>query len=182
MKTIPFADVERAVQVLAETAIANESYFSELDGQCGDGDFGTSLAIGFKVVQQEWTGLDRSSIGAFLGKVGVIITSNIGGCSGPLWGTAFLRASALTRDKTEMSVADLALIFHRAIEGMMARGGAQLGDKTIPDALDPVATLLDRHASGADPSPTLDLLHAATATAEAVAEKTRPWTAKRGRQ
>jgi dihydroxyacetone kinase phosphoprotein-dependent L subunit len=182
MKTISFPEVERAVQVIAETAIANESYFSELDGECGDGDFGTSLAIGFRVVQKEWAAIDRTSIGAFLGKIGLIITSNVGGCSGPLWGTAFLRASALTRDKMEISVADLATMLHRAIEGMMARGGAQLGDKTILDALDPVAERLDQWAASADPSPNLELLRAVTETAESIAEKTRPWTAKRGRQ
>src|SRR6202012_193626 len=136
MKTIPFSDVERTVQVIAETAIANESYFSELDGECGDGDFGTSLATGFRVVQKEWPDIDRTSIGTFLGRVGLIITSNVGGCSGPLWGTAFLRASGLTREKQEITLADLGQMLRRAIEGMMARGGANFGDKTILDALD----------------------------------------------
>jgi len=182
MKTIPFSDIERAVQVIAETAIANESYFSELDGKCGDGDFGTSLATGFRVVQQEWPNIDRTSIGTFLGKIGVIITSNVGGCSGPLWGTAFLRASGLTREKQEITLGDLAQMLHKAIEGMMARGGAGLGDKTILDALDPVAKLVEERAAGADPTPDGKLLLQCRETAEAVAEKTRPWTAKRGRQ
>lgn len=182
MRTIPFSDVERALRVIAETAIANEAYFSELDGQCGDGDFGTSLATGFRVVLKEWSTLDRSSVGAFLSKVGVIITSNVGGCSGPIWGTAFLRAAAVSRDKTELSVPDLALMLHRAIEGMMARGGAQLGDKTIIDALQPIAALLDQWSSRPDPSPGAGLLDEATRTAQAMAEKSRPWTARRGRQ
>ncbi len=182
MKNIPLSDVERAVQVIADTAIANESYFSDLDGQCGDGDFGTSLATGFRVVQKEWPTFDRASIGSFLGKVGVIITSNVGGCSGPLWGTAFIRASGLTREKQELSVADVAQILRRAIEGMMARGGAQLGDKTILDALDPVAAVLEEWAARPDPSPSPELLHKLTETAVAVAERTRPWTAKRERQ
>jgi dihydroxyacetone kinase-like protein len=182
MKNISLPDVERAVQVIVETAISNEAYFSELDGQCGDGDFGTSLATGFRAVQSEWPSIDRSSIGTFLGKVGVIITSHVGGCSGPLWGTAFIRASAVTRDKQELTVADLALILRRAIEGMMARGGAQLGDKTILDALDPVATRLERWATQPDPSPNIELLHSVAETAESVSEKTRPWTARRGRQ
>jgi dihydroxyacetone kinase-like protein len=180
MKTIPFSDVERAVQVIAETAIANEAHFSELDGQCGDGDFGTSLAIGFRVVQQEWASIDRTSIGAFLGKVGVIITSNVGGCSGPLWGTAFIRASSITRDKQELTVPDLALIMRRAIEGIMARGGAQLGDKTLLDALEPIAVLVEEAAASPDSS--ANLLARSAAAAQAVAEESRTWTAKRGRQ
>ncbi len=170
------------MQVIGETAIANESYFSELDGLCGDGDFGTSLATGFRVVEKEWPGLDRSSIGAFLSKVGVIITSNVGGCSGPLWGTAFLRAASVSRDKKELTVAEVATMLRRAIEGMMARGGAALGDKTILDALDPVATLLEDWSKRPDPSPSLELLQQATKTAQEVAEKSRAWTARRGRQ
>ncbi len=182
MKTIPFSDVEHAVRVIADPAIVNESYFSELDGQCGDGDFGTSLATGFRVVLKEWPTLDRSSIGAFLSKVGVIITSNVGGCSGPIWGTGFIRAAAVSRDKQELSVADLATMLQRAIDGMMARGGAMPGDKTILDALQPVAALLNDWSKRPDPSPTAELLHQATDLACATAEKSRSWTARRGRQ
>lgn len=182
MKTIPFSDVECALQVVAETAIANEAYFSELDGQCGDGDFGASLATGFRVVLKEWPALDRSSVGAFLSKVGVIITSNVGGCSGPIWGTGFIRAAGVSRDKQELSVPDLAAMLRCAIEGIMARGGAKLGDKTILDALEPVARLLEEWSTRPDPSPGNELLQKAAETAGAVAEKSRPWTARRGRQ
>ncbi|MEI9999810.1 MAG: DAK2 domain-containing protein [Verrucomicrobiota bacterium] len=147
MTTIPLSDVERAVRVLAETAIANESHFSELDGLCGDGDFGTSLATGFRVVLKDWDTLDRSSVGGFLSRVGIIITSNVGGCSGPIWGTAFIRAGSVSRDKKELTVPDLAVMLRKAIEGMMARGGAQIGDKTILDALEPVAQLLEEEAA-----------------------------------
>jgi dihydroxyacetone kinase phosphoprotein-dependent L subunit len=182
MKAILLVDVERAVRVIAETTIENESYFSELDGKCGDGDFGTSLAIGFRIVLKEWDSLDRTSIGAFLSKVGVIITSHVGGCSGPLWGTALIRAGALSRDKKEITVEQLAAMLRNSIEGIKARGGASLGDKTILDALDPVASVLEKWAQREDPSPSAELLREAAETAEAVAEKSRPWTAKRGRQ
>ena len=86
MKSISLSDVEHAVRTIADTVIANENYFSELDGTCGDGDFGTSLATGFRTVLGKWDSLDRSSIGPFLSTIGVVITSNVGGCSGPLWG------------------------------------------------------------------------------------------------
>lgn len=182
MKTILFIDVENAVRVIAETIIKNESYFSELDGKCGDGDFGTSLATGFRVVLKEWPNLDRASIGAFLSKIGIIITSNVGGCSGPLWGTALIRAGALSRDKQELTVAQVAAMLRNAIEGIKARGGAALGDKTILDALDPVAAILEEWSQREDPTPNEELLLKATEAAEAVAEKSRPWTARRGRQ
>lgn len=178
MNPIPLSDVERAIQVIAETAIANENYFSELDGQCGDGDFGMSLATGFRVIQREWPNLDRSSVGAFLSRVGILITSNVGGCSGPIWGTGFIRASAASRDKQELTVADLATMLRRASEGMMARGGAKLGDKTILDALEPIVALLEREAA----APGAELLQRATEAARAVAEESRPWVARRGRQ
>lgn len=181
MNTIPLSDVERSLHTVADAIIANENYFSELDGLCGDGDFGTSLATGFRKVLAEWPNLDRSSIGTFLSKIGVIITSNVGGCSGPIWGTGFLRAAAVGKDKKELTVADLATMLRRAMEGMMARGGAQLGDKTILDALEPVAALLEK-AGGDGNSDHATLLAQCADAAVAVAETSRPWTARRGRQ
>ncbi len=181
MNTIALSDVEHALSVVASTAIANESYFSELDGQCGDGDFGTSLATGFRVVQKDWSSLDRSSVGAFLSKIGVIITSNVGGCSGPIWGTAFLRAASVSRGKQELTLPDLATMLRRAIEGIMARGGAQLGDKTLLDALEPVTALVEKAAQDGG-APSAELMARCAAAAESVAETSRPWTARRGRQ
>ena len=98
MNNISLSDVKRTLHTVADTAIANEGYFSELDGLCGDGDFGTSLATGFRKVLADWPSLDRSSISTLLSKVGVIITSNVGGCSGPIWGTGFMRAAAASKE------------------------------------------------------------------------------------
>ena len=95
MKEITLADVETAVKTIAATALKNEQYFCELDSYAGDADFGVSLATGFRAIEQEWNELDRSSIGAFLLKISMIISKNVGGCSGPIWGTAFMRAGAL---------------------------------------------------------------------------------------
>jgi len=81
---ITLADVETAVRAIAATALRNEQYFCELDSFAGDADFGVSLASGFRVVEQNWKDLDRSSIGNFLLKISMIITSNVGGCSGPI--------------------------------------------------------------------------------------------------
>ena len=85
------------VRTIAETAIANEAYFCQLDSVVGDGDFGYSLARGFERVLEGFDGFDRSSPGAFLKKIGVTIASRVGGTSGPIWGTAFLRAGAVRR-------------------------------------------------------------------------------------
>src|SRR2546423_1334123 len=85
-------DVEFVVRTIAETAVDNEKYFGDLDAVVGDGDFGYSLARGFENVLAEWDDVDRTDIGTFLKKIGMIITARIGGTSGPIWGTGFLRA------------------------------------------------------------------------------------------
>ena len=90
MKEIKQTDIETAIRSVATTALKNEQYFCELDSFAGDADFGVSLASGFRVVEQDWKDLDRSSIGAFLLKISMIITRNVGGCSGPIWGTGFM--------------------------------------------------------------------------------------------
>lgn len=181
MQEITLAHVEIVVRTMAETAIANESYFSELDGACGDGDFGTSLATGFRKVLADWENIDRSSIASLLQKTGMIITSNVGGCSGPIWGTGFLRAAAAARGKAALTLTDLVAMARAAMEGMVARGGASLGDKTLLDALAPATEKLAAAAA----KPGADVLAAwteATAAATAAIEGTRHLTARRGRQ
>jgi dihydroxyacetone kinase-like protein len=180
MHEITLAHVETAIRTMAETALANEQYFSELDGACGDGDFGTSLATGFRKVLEEWDTLDRSSIAGLLMKTGMIITSNVGGCSGPIWGTGFLRAATVARGKTTLALADLVAMAGAAMTGMMARGGAQLGDKTLLDALAPAAQKLA--AAAAQGPDVLAAWDEATAAATAAIEGTRHLTARRGRQ
>jgi dihydroxyacetone kinase-like protein len=181
MKSISQSDVENAVRTVADTAIGHEHYFSELDGTCGDGDFGTSLATGFRAVLGKWDSLDRSSIGSFLSAIGIVITGNVGGCSGPLWGTGFLRAGALSRGKESITLAELGAMLRNAMAGIQARGGASLGDKTILDALEPVAVTVEERAQDAECS-LLDTLREAADKATASIEATRPWVARRGRQ
>src|SRR4051794_41928651 len=85
------ARTEMVVRTIAETACENEKYFGDLDSVVGDGDFGYSLARGFEKLLEGWDGLDRSDAGTFLKKAGMVISSRIGGASGPLWGAAVLR-------------------------------------------------------------------------------------------
>ena len=181
MQQLQFSDIELAVKTMTDTAIENERYFSELDSAAGDGDFGTSLATGFKIVLQQWESLDRSSISAFLTKISMIITGNVGGCSGPIWGTAFLRAGIKSKDKASLTLADLAEMFRSAIDGIKARGGAEFGDKTLLDALLPITDCIEKH-SKKDPQDVLAAFENATAAAAEVVEVTKEWEAKRGRQ
>jgi dihydroxyacetone kinase-like protein len=177
---ITLADVETAIKTIAATALRNEQYFCELDSFAGDADFGVSLASGFRIVEQDWKELDRSSIGNFLLKISMIISSNVGGCSGPIWGTGFMRAGALCKDRTSITLEDLDKMLTSAIEGIQKRGGAQLGDKTLLDSLIPIRDIVHENA-GKDVD-AREVLKQATQTANDAIERTKPWVAKRGRQ
>lgn len=126
------------VQVIADTALKNEQYFCELDAVAGDGDFGYSLARGFESVLQNWDSLDRSSPASFLRGVASTLASRLGGTSGPIWGTGFMRAGAAVKDRDELEVTDVLAMIDAAIAGIEKRGGANRGDKTLLDALWPL--------------------------------------------
>jgi dihydroxyacetone kinase phosphoprotein-dependent L subunit len=171
--------VEAVVRSMAKTAIDNEQYFCQLDSVVGDGDFGYSLARGFEKVLEEFDTIDRTSVGSFLKKIGIIITSRCGGTSGPLWGTAFLRAGAVAGERDELGAADAVAMLQAAFEGVQKRGGAELGDKTLLDALAPlIARFQEELAAGAVAQ---SAFAAAAAAAEAAAGKTAELVAKRGR-
>lgn len=181
MKEITLADVETAVKSIAATALANEQYFCELDSYAGDADFGVSLAAGFRAIQNDWNELDRTSIGNFLLKISMIITRNVGGCSGPIWGTGFMRAGLWSKERTTLTLDDLDKMLTAAIEGIQKRGGAQLGDKTLLDALIPIRDIVHENAAKPDADARAVLKQATQAANDAI-ERTKGWVAKRGRQ
>jgi len=171
--------VELVVRTIAETAVENEKYFGELDAVVGDGDLGYSLARGFEKVLQGWDGIDRADAGTFLKRSGMIIASRVGGTSGPLWGTAFLRAGAAAGSVEDLSGEQVVAMLRAAIEGIKARGQSDVGDKTLLDALVPMTDRLEQEfAAGADGG---EALKAAALTVRAAAEATTGMVAKRGR-
>jgi dihydroxyacetone kinase/dihydroxyacetone kinase-like protein len=172
-------DVEFVVRVIADTVLINEAYFSELDGVVGDGDFGYSIARGFEKVLKEWDNLDHSLPGNFLKKVSSTIVSAVGGVSGTIWGTAFLRAGMALGSKPEITRPDIIAMFRAAIEGIKKRGNCDLGDKTYLEALIPAVDTLEKaFDEGKD---TLTALEDAKKSARECAEGTRSMIAKRGR-
>jgi dihydroxyacetone kinase phosphoprotein-dependent L subunit len=179
MPKATLGDVEHVVHTIATVAVENEKYFGELDAVVGDGDFGYSMARGFELVLSGWDGFDRADIGTFLKKVAVVITSRIGGTSGPIWGTAFLRAGAAAGNATELDAAQVLAMLWAASNGIKARGQSDVGDKTLLDALVPATESIERSvAAGLDVPGTL---RAAAAEARERAEATRSMLAKRGR-
>ncbi|MBA3264809.1 MAG: dihydroxyacetone kinase subunit L [Nocardioidaceae bacterium] len=171
--------VELVVRTIAETAVENEKYFGDLDAVVGDGDFGYSLARGFEKVLEGWDDLDRTDVGTFLKRTGMIITSRIGGTSGPIWGTAFLRAGMSAGTTQELSADQVVQMLRAATEGIKARGQSDVGDKTLLDALVPMTDRIEQEAkSDADAE---QILAAAAETARRAAEETSDMVAKRGR-
>jgi dihydroxyacetone kinase/dihydroxyacetone kinase-like protein len=164
---------EQVVRTIAETAIENEKYFGDLDAVVGDGDFGYSLARGFEKLLDGWDDLDRTDAGTFLKRTGMVIASRIGGTSGPIWGTAFMRAGGAASD------GDVVAMLRAAIEGIKARGQSDVGDKTLLDALVPMTDALESaRTAGATEEETV---RAAAVAAREAADATRDMVAKRGR-
>ena len=177
MSTITLARFEETIDVTCDTVIANEKYFSDLDGLAGDGDFGTSLATGFKVIKKELPEIDKSAIGAMLLKISMICTKHVGGSSGPIWGTGFMRAGMVGKGVSEVTYEQLTDMLGSAIEGIVARGGAQRGDKTLLDALWPIHDKM-QEMDGSDLGA---VLAAITAEADKAIDETRTLVAHRGR-
>ena len=172
-------EVELVVRTIASTALDNETYFGDLDSVVGDGDFGYSLARGFEKLLEGWDDLDRTDASAFLKRSGMVITSRIGGTSGPIWGTAFLRAGMAAKDADPLTGEHAVAMLRAAIEGIKARGQSDVGDKTLLDALVPTTDTIERElASGADGAA---VLAAAAASAREAADATAEMVAKRGR-
>jgi dihydroxyacetone kinase phosphoprotein-dependent L subunit len=180
MDTLTQQQVELIIKTMADTAINNEAYFSELDGVMGDADFGVSLAGGFRAVLKGWDGFDRSNIGSLLLNVASTITANTGGCSGPVWGTLFMRFGMTFKEKSEINLGEIIAAFKSAIDGISKRGGAVLGDKTLLDALNAIMVSLEE--SAARGIALLAALKKASGAAVETRETTKGWTAKRGRQ
>ena len=172
-------DLEYVVRLIADTVFKNESYFSELDGVVGDGDFGYSIARGFEKVINEWDTIDQSMPGNLLKGVSMKIVGAVGGVSGTVWGTAFLRAGITLGTKTEITRPDVIAMFRSAIEGIKKRGNTDLGDKTLLDALVPAVDALEKAFD--EGKETSVALEEAAVVARQAAEATRPMLAKRGR-
>ena len=173
------ADTEFVVHSIAQTAVDNEKEFGDLDAVVGDGDFGYSLARGFEIVLADWDSFDRSSPSAFLQKVGMVISGRIGGTSGPLWGTAFLRASMAVKGADQVGGGDAVAMLRSAIDGIKSRGNSDVGDKTLLDALVPMTDALEEEvAAGTDAPATVRRM---AQVARQSSDQTAMMQARRGR-
>jgi dihydroxyacetone kinase-like protein len=181
MTTSTLDRLDLVMKTMADTIVENTVYFSDLDTVVGDGDFGYSLRSGFEVVQSDYDTFDHTSVGSVLKKIGFVLSSKVGGSSGPIWGTAFLRAAVAAGDKTELTPAEVIEILRAAIGGIMHRGGASLGEKTLLDSLVPAVDALEEGLSQPGPDRDAKALQEAADVATKAAEDTKPMLAMRGR-
>ncbi|SHE73509.1 dihydroxyacetone kinase DhaL subunit [Thermoanaerobacter uzonensis DSM 18761] len=131
-------DVLKIVDKIVEVIKENKEYLTELDAAIGDADHGINLDRGFDAVKQKLTTLSETTdIGTILKTIGMTLVSTVGGASGPLYGTAFMRAGQVVQGKNELSEEDIVKIFEAALDGIKQRGKAEAGDKTMIDSIEP---------------------------------------------
>jgi len=180
-ETMPITteDTVRWLNQLAQVLHENRDYLTQLDSPIGDADHGINMDRGFKAVIDKLPTVAGTDIGSILKTVGTTLVSTVGGASGPLYGTAFLRAGMATSGKHELYEADYAGMLEAALEGIKARGKAQPGEKTMVDALTPaLAAAKEAQAQGLDLP---QIMRRASDAAEAGMKATIPMLATKGR-
>ncbi len=155
----------------------HKTYLTELDSAIGDADHGANMARGTAAVLTHVD--DATTIDALLKKAGMTLVSTVGGTSGPLYGTLLMKMGMATSSVVELSAEDFGKALRAGLEGLVARGKTELGDKTMVDALAPALDAYD--AALADGSDLHDAVAAAAQAAAAGRDATTPMVAKKGR-
>ncbi|EFL81082.1 dihydroxyacetone kinase subunit DhaL [Actinobacillus pleuropneumoniae] len=166
--------LENCNQVMTE----QRGFLTQLDTEIGDGDHGLNMQRGFSKALEKIATVSDKDIGTILKTVGMTLLSQVGGASGPLYGTLFIKGSQVANGKEQLTFEELVSIFKAGVEGIIARGRAEPGDKTLCDVWLP---LLDELAQADHSQPEAVLLNQAVEKAENFAKATVPMTAKKGR-
>ena len=167
------------LQAYATEIEQNKAYLTELDAAIGDADHGINMVRGFKKVSAQLPTLTDKDISSILKAVSMTLISSIGGASGPLYGTWFLRASTAVVGKQELTDQDVLELLQAGLDGVVQRGKAQLGDKTMVDVLSPAVNAFGQ-AVGENKG-TLEGMQQAVAAAQKGLQETIPMQAKKGR-
>jgi dihydroxyacetone kinase-like protein len=171
--------VVRWLRAAAAALREQKDLLTRLDKAIGDGDHGINMDRGFQKVVEKLNGVERADVAAILKASAMALISSVGGASGPLYGTFFLRASTAAAGKEKLSAAELQKLLAAGVEGVRQRGRAQPGDKTMIDALQPaVQALGEALAEGRELSPALAR---AAEAARSGADATVPLVARKGR-
>jgi dihydroxyacetone kinase-like protein len=173
------ADLVEAVRRFSAVVSEQRQYLIDLDAAIGDADHGENMARGLQAAVTQLEGESPDSPSAVLKSVATTLMRKVGGASGPLYGTAFLRASTAVAGKEELAPEDLVAALRAARDGIVARGKAQPGDKTMIDAWTPAVDAAEQALeSGGDASA---VLRAAADAADRGVQATIPLVARKGR-
>jgi dihydroxyacetone kinase-like protein len=167
------------IDKLESVYVENKEYLTQLDSAIGDADHGINMARGFVAAKKALAENPPDDIGATLKAVSMTLIKTVGGASGPLFGTFFLKAAVKASGQSEIDADGVEALFEEGINGIKQRGKAEVGDKTMIDAWEPaLAALKERHAAGASVQ---DMLDAAVTAAEKGRDSTIPLIARKGR-
>ncbi|HEX2995595.1 MAG TPA: dihydroxyacetone kinase subunit DhaL [Anaerolineales bacterium] len=165
--------IKAIVNVIGE----NSTYLTQLDAAIGDADHGANMERGFKTVMNKLPEISDKDIGTIFKTVGMTLISTVGGAGGPLYGTFFLQAGMKTAGKMELNLVDWTDALEAALNGVIMRGKAELGDKTMVDALTPAVAALKESPS----QPINKALELSAEAARKGMEGTIPLVARKGR-
>ncbi|MEM7555362.1 MAG: dihydroxyacetone kinase subunit DhaL [Cyanobacteria bacterium P01_A01_bin.84] len=166
-------------QKFASEIEQSKDYLTELDAAIGDADHGINMERGFKKVMEQLPTVADKDIGTILKTVSMTLISSVGGASGPLYGTFFLRASTAVSGKEELDAQNILKLLKTGKDGVIGRGKAQLGDKTMVDALHPAVMAFEEAIN--DGVEVTNAMEKAVAAAEEGMKDTIPMVAKKGR-
>ena len=141
------------IKAYAAAIATDKDALTQLDAQIGDGDHGANMHRGFQAVLAKLPGVADKDIGSIFKTVGMTLVSTVGGAGGPLYGTFFMQLGTATSGKMEMTLADWSAALQAGVDGVVMRGKANPGDKTMVDALLPAAAALKVAAANGDALP-----------------------------
>lgn len=172
-------NVINILQKIADMVESEKAFLTELDNVIGDGDHGINLARGFHEVEKKLDSLKEKDIGTLLKTVGMTLVSTVGGASGPLYGTAFMKSGQAMAGKTDIQLNDFLECLQVSIEGIQMRGKSTTGEKTMLDAMVPSLVAMQKEAE-TQTSPK-DVFAAGVKAAEEGVEYTKTIIATKGR-
>ena len=177
--TVSTQDLVHWVDALQQVFAANREMLTNLDSALGDGDYGDSMDRGFTAAQAELSTRPPADLRSAFQTVSSVLIRTMGGSSGPLLGTFFLRAGTACAGKSELGPSDVVALFQAGVDGIQQRGKAERGDKTMLDALLPA---VDAMRAALDAGNDLaEILNRGAAAAEAGVQATKTMQARRGR-
>ncbi|MGF1759263.1 dihydroxyacetone kinase ADP-binding subunit DhaL [Photobacterium sagamiensis] len=177
MMTITKQQIVQWLETSADVFKDEQDFLTELDREIGDADHGLNMNRGFQKVKEKLPSVADKDIGTILKTTGMTLLSSIGGASGPLYGTFFIRNATSVMSKEELNLAELTKMLQDGMDGVVQRGKAEVGDKTMIDTWNGIMVSLKQNQDAS----VYDALSTAVAEAESAMKNTIPMQARKGR-